>query len=218
MIEWDTDAFGHVMYEGVRARVMNQGRTLETIGFRQAHSKPWLFVRVTPHGPVFANLGGSGIVRIWKDSRPRLHHQLKAPRWQIRKTLKQIQWEFEANELSYRYSFYETDEPGGLWFPVEDEEPVDAEEQTGPDGYCHRCGAELLVGDLYCEACRDVLDVRARVACVACKDKFTLETTVVHHTSYDPETTVRVCRSCHLRIHRSNAFPDLKPSVLSREK
>lgn len=35
---------------------------------------------------------------------------------------------------------------------------------------------------------------------------------VEHHVSYDPESTVPACRSCHTRIHKDPSFrPDLTP-------
>jgi len=32
-----------------------------------------------------------------------------------------------------------------------------------------------------------------------------------HYISYESEKTILVCRNCHLRIHRTNDFPHLKP-------
>lgn len=32
-----------------------------------------------------------------------------------------------------------------------------------------------------------------------------------HHVSYNPEETIRVCRSCHAEIHNTNKHPSLKP-------
>jgi len=34
-----------------------------------------------------------------------------------------------------------------------------------------------------------------------------------HHISYDPERTVRVCRSCHSDIHHTNKHSELKPET-----
>ena len=46
-----------------------------------------------------------------------------------------------------------------------------------------------------------------------------LATTVVHHhTSYYPELTIVVCASCHGKIHRTNSYPDLKPSAHDVER
>jgi len=36
---------------------------------------------------------------------------------------------------------------------------------------------------------------------------------VTHHTSYKPEKTITVCRTCHMMIHRSNNYPKLKPKL-----
>lgn len=40
----------------------------------------------------------------------------------------------------------------------------------------------------------------------------------VHHTSYKPEKTVRVCNSCHAKIHHNDDFrPDLVPDIPRKE-
>ena len=218
MKPWETDSQGRPMYPRTRATVLRYAAGLVDSGFRQSTSKPWLFVRDTPHGAVFANLGGTAVIPIWEDMRPMLHHQLRAPRWLIRKTLKQTENELDAHEIPYRYSFYQTDEPGGLWFPVPGAEPVDpADGDSAPDGNCHRCGADLLSGRLYCETCETIREEYTRLQCAACRDLFVLSDTVVHHISYDPEFTVRVCRSCYLRIHRSELYPKLKPRDRPKE-
>lgn len=37
---------------------------------------------------------------------------------------------------------------------------------------------------------------------------------ITHHVSYEPEVTVKVCWSCHYRIHNDEGFrPDLTPDV-----
>lgn len=39
-----------------------------------------------------------------------------------------------------------------------------------------------------------------------------------HHTSYEPERTMKVCSSCHHRIHREESFrPDLQPDMSRSE-
>lgn len=213
MNEWWEDKFGRPMYPRTRLAVWRCGRELERMGFRQASWKPWLFVRQTPLGPVFANMGGTGVVPIWEEPLPMIHHQLRGENWRVRKVLRQMHDELDAAEVPYRYSFYQTSEPGGLWFPIPGEEPVDtADNFSGPDGYCHHCGTELLVGELLCDDCTLLPDAPGRFTCEACRDGFPAEAMVVHHVRYAPPVrTVRVCRSCHLLIHRTNQFPDLKP-------
>lgn len=40
--------------------------------------------------------------------------------------------------------------------------------------------------------------------CVECGSD---EDLVVHHTQYDPEHTVEVCRKCHAKIHNNESHP-----------
>lgn len=47
--------------------------------------------------------------------------------------------------------------------------------------------------------------------CVVCGAGDVLD----HHVSYNPEETVPVCRSCHTRIHKDDAFrPGLTPDYV----
>jgi len=38
-----------------------------------------------------------------------------------------------------------------------------------------------------------------------------------HHTSYNPEKTIRVCKKCHKEIHNTNKHPKLKPEKTREE-
>lgn len=52
--------------------------------------------------------------------------------------------------------------------------------------------------------------------CKVCKEK---TYTVKHHISYEPEETVYVCRSCHVKIHINDKFcPDLTPDRVPEER
>jgi len=50
--------------------------------------------------------------------------------------------------------------------------------------------------------------------CVICG----ADETITHHTSYNPEETAQVCRSCHGKIHRRKGFrDDLEPDMARPE-
>lgn len=44
--------------------------------------------------------------------------------------------------------------------------------------------------------------------CGACGDDFAPGELYMHHTSYEPEETMAVCRSCHMRIHAKDPYGD----------
>lgn len=47
-------------------------------------------------------------------------------------------------------------------------------------------------------------------SCYTCEDDWE----IIHHVSYDPEDTVKVCRSCHGKIHVREGFhDDLDPGI-----
>jgi ribosome-binding protein aMBF1 (putative translation factor) len=52
------------------------------------------------------------------------------------------------------------------------------------------------------------------VTCAVCGDAAGIE----HHVSYQPEETVRVCRSCHNTIHSHHAEHGLEPDYTSVER
>ena len=228
MREWEENRYGRRMYPRVASRVWKIGRGLEAAGFRQARSKPWLFIREFQQGPVFANLGSTTEVPIWEDASAMIHDQLRAPDWLRRKILRTVEEELTEHEIPFRYSFYATSEPGGLWVGPLDEsqEPFDPEHNFAPpDGRCHRCGCDLLTEDIWCEDCRGKRGLElweneqsARIPCEVCGDRVPTGYLVVHHVSYGPpEVTVTVCRSCHQQIHRGKLRPDLKPALTPKD-
>ncbi len=44
--------------------------------------------------------------------------------------------------------------------------------------------------------------------CILCPNTKNL---VKHHTNYEKDKTVVVCRNCHSKIHRTNLYQELKP-------
>lgn len=74
---WERDARGKELFPSLQRTLHATGERLRSIGFRQARSKPWLFVfNVRRVGSFFANLGGTPEVPIWSDPTPLFHWAL----------------------------------------------------------------------------------------------------------------------------------------------
>lgn len=56
-----------------------------------------------------------------------------------------------------------------------------------------------------------VFDREIRETCEACEKPFYGRPRLNHHVSYFPEDIVEIHRSCHMKIHRTDKYPDLKP-------
>jgi hypothetical protein len=61
------------------------------------------------------------------------------------------------------------------------------------------------------ECTDDIENWGTEILCPVCCRWVDFRDAVVHHVSYDPEETVEVCKSCHMKIHMSPNHP-LKPS------
>lgn len=49
--------------------------------------------------------------------------------------------------------------------------------------------------------------------CPICEKERESKEFVTHHISYNPEETMRVCRSCHRKVHMGIIRNDLKPEL-----
>ena len=119
LTRWEKDARGNQLYPRVTTQLLSYARTLLEIGFRQTGKKPWLFMITIPNkrGVVFANLGGTDVIPIWKDSPPLIHWQLKAPEWHKRMIVHEVMAFCARNQLPTRLSFY-----NGHYYPYENEQ------------------------------------------------------------------------------------------------
>lgn len=77
---------------------------------------------------------------------------------------------------------------------------------------CNVCGITLDFG-----SCRDVCDecdYKYKIKhgflkqCFICKKYIHCGAFINHHISYYPERTVKVCRSCHMKIHSGSLFDE----------
>lgn len=54
--------------------------------------------------------------------------------------------------------------------------------------------------------------------CQVCGEQINKEMLVEHHTSYNPEKTIKICRFCHSKIHNTDKYPNLKPEPPKRRE
>lgn len=106
---WTADARGNQLFPRVTQQLYAHAKNLLKIGFRQARSKPWLFLLTISNkrGAVFANLGGTEDVPIWEDTNPRLHWRLKVSGWEEMMIVHEVAEHCRSRNIPVRFSFYE---------------------------------------------------------------------------------------------------------------
>lgn len=74
------------------------------------------------------------------------------------------------------------------------------------------CG-KLFIGEgSFCSSdCERAYMESLYTKCSVCGSVVEKDAMHTHHTQYIPEKTMRVCPSCHTRIHKTDKYPDLKP-------
>jgi len=215
------DVKGRPIKPHIFRQLQKIGKTLEDLEWRESRNKPNLFYKVFNRVTVFADLRGTEIVPIWEQPYPYIYAINGFEEWERRRAIKVAVRDFDIGGIEYRFSFYDTSEPDGLFFGPDDE-------QT--DGFCKMCGAEIKAGDirtaLFCSdqcdrAYSQLTEMRRevdenKIKCILCGKPLGAfnSDTIVHHIEYEPEEkTVRVCRSCHGKIHSNHEkYPDLAPS------
>jgi hypothetical protein len=90
---------------------------------------------------------------------------------------------------------------------------------------CSECGGEKelyetarRVERFFCPDCEGDprVDEVAHYRCCACWN--ICESTVAHHTSYDPERVVPMCLECHQKLHRDEVvLPHMTPDMSRQE-
>lgn len=203
-------------------QLLDTGRKLEKLGYEESSNKPNLFYKRIGEGIVFMDLRGTNVIPIWDDARPLIYKKnLSFNPYMI---------EFitlERAGCNPRVSFYDQYEPDGWMFQIGET----------PTGYCQRCNEEILYSvnwellqedcfklydkgvfislELeYCDPCRKIeyslREYRKKhdkndMSCELCGNK---ESGVVrHHVTYNPEVIIKLCRSCHGKVH-ARGFPN----------
>lgn len=207
-------------------KLQETGEILEQIGYTESNNKPNLFYRKINGGFVFADLRGTEFIPIWDDLRPLVYKSINLDFNSFMKEFVLL----KRSGCDPRGSFYDMCEPGGWGFLLDESEI--------PSGYCKRCGKDIintvnwdiLLDDYcilyeqvtdphleinYCNICRRIEyskkkfrseNLKSMNLCELCERK---ETELTHHITYDPPKTIKICRSCHGKIHRfGNNFPN----------
>lgn len=197
----DFDKFGHPIYEKTWRILLRQGRALLKCGYKESEKKPNLFYRVIKEGVFFADMRSSNIVPIWEDTDALFYWNIfdeALPVWEKRKIINDEMDVITMAGCPCRLS----------------EEQIDLD-LNGGEGECVVCGVKFNHDGLFCsDSCKAASAELYKTRCARCGKRLDFKTAIRHHLSYDPEKTIEVCRSCHLKIHRSKEGSRLRPDPL----
>jgi hypothetical protein len=218
------DKFGNPIFPSTFSKLVQNGKILLSSGYSESRNKPNLFYKRIPQGCLYADMRGTEEVPIWTDTRPLFYWNFNSsvPMWKRRRLIKNELIELYHAECPCRLSFFapikaEEFQNTATWISAEQGE------YDWDDGYCHRCGKDFQGEGMFCskdcaeewykqERIREIQEGQL-ITCSICKqtNKENLGTKFIsHHISYDPEETVMVCLSCHMKIHRSDVYPKFK--------
>ena len=214
----DKDKFGNTIYDKIYRRLLIKGRILELNGYVEAFSKPNLFLKKMPEGTVFADMRGTKDVPIWEDPSPLFYWRFheKTPMWKRRRIISREFEQLSIDGCNCRLS------DNDLWDTTEECATSMASGDGGQiiwmlggDGYCLHCGKDMQSDEVFCsERCRGLHNQRVPVKCVVCNVPGRDAELIPHHVCYDPEITIQVCRSCHMKIHHTTQYLHLRPFVV----
>jgi len=208
------DKFGNPIFRDVYESMLWFGVILLRNGYRESETKPNLFYRETEEIIFFADMRGTGEVKIWEDTRPLFYMGInnRIPDWKKNRSEKDEIERLKKAGCPIRRSFYEEC----------------AADDKNENGFCKECGMDFRMGGYYCsDACmalakrKSLMDyIKYSPSCKVCKRKIIspirfdeakelmgVEVVVgsqLHHTSYKDDKKIVVCRSCHVKIHHSN--------------
>jgi len=183
------------------------------MGYSESRTKPNLFYKVLRQGCLYADMRGTEEVPIWQDTRPLFYWRFSSetPMWERRRIIKiELSALFEA-KCPCRLSFnvFDSEEFEDTSAGVDDEHG----EYDWYDGYCQVCGKDFHAEGGFCSTnCETIYRDRLKVPCEVCGEKIELGKEVQHHVCYNPERIIYVHAACHQRIHKTDMYPQLKPS------
>lgn len=206
------DKFGSPIFPSKFKYLQKQASILLNSGYFESRRKPNLFCRKFKEGWFFADMRGTEEVPIWADVRPLFYWSFEAsiPLWKRRRLIKQelihlfkvgclCRLSFELHnceEFEQTSAFINTEEGIFEW----------------DEGYCTFCGKDFQGDGLFCSAqCESEYEISLKPVCDVCGRKI-FNNEIQHHVSYFPERVIAVHASCHNRIHKTDLYPDLKPS------
>jgi hypothetical protein len=213
------DKFGNTIYEKVYQRLLIKGQILKLNGYVESSNKPNLFFKKMPEGVLFADMRGTAEVSIWEDLSPLFYWNFneQTPMWKRRRIIAREFEQLSMDGCDCRLS------DNDIWDTTEECATSMASGHgyghiiwiDGGDGYCLHCGKDIQSDEIFCSVrCRDLHDETTPVKCVVCDVPGREVELIPHHVCYDPEITIQVCRSCHMKIHHTTQYLHLRPFVV----
>ncbi len=224
-----TDKFGNKIYPNIFSVLKKFEKILLTHGYIESKDKPNLFSKniiveskykldlfdqCFDRGKFYADMRGTEEVKIWEDPAPLFYWRFQKPvdLWLRRRLIKTELLSLYKAGCPCRLSFYfhECKEFENISTQTCDEDGV----FDWPDGYCIFCKKDFRGEGEFCtpECELKYTETFIYIKCVVCDQPKPHEQIIRHHVCYNPEQTIIVCRGCHLKIHRTNQYPHLKPS------
>jgi len=197
------------------AKMVETGNILINLGYKEASKKPNLFYKKIykdndEYEIVFADLRGTEYEPIWKRLRLHVYRNFDYDKGY---SCNDIDFGFQVIFLKRHisipldYSFY---------FKYDEDDDL--------NGFCRKCNKDIVLNKelnksqyseeldpdielVYCDECKAQKYAKRRKAklCFHCKKR---DWEINHHIAYHPELTIKVCPTCHSKIHNSG-FPNL---------
>lgn len=191
------DKFGNPIFPHIYKKLIENAVILKRNGFRESKTKPNLFYKINKSQVLifFADMRGTDIIPIWNDTRPLFFIKLlkKCPKW-------------KKNRVSNNFMKFLSSEGCECRLSFEDHSDEDE------DGYCKLCGKDFRDKGYYCsKECEKGISETYQGHCAICGKDLNFNNFINHHLNYEEKKTIRVCRSCHAKIHKSGNFTFLKP-------
>jgi len=213
--------------------MLESGQKLKKLGSLESINKPNLFYKLMEgYNPIYADLRGHEEFPIWEDSGLNMYYYGDMPSHLFIKELIVIQ-RSGCRITSFSDRWIEDDWKDNIY----DYYSYDIEI---PDGYCKTCHRDIfdsikfesLSGEgksqkielCYCDDCkiikykerkilreRQIFQQNKSCSCRLCGT--IKEELLVHHITYEPEETMKICNSCHGIIHTCSF-----PSYLWKQK
>lgn len=207
------DKFGNIIYPSKFSILLKNGEVLSQHGYLESHTKPNLFYKQLPQGWLYADMRGTKEVPIWEDTSPLFYWKFTSstPMWERRRIIKnELATLFKDNcPCRLSFFFYNAEEFENTFAPID----YGQGEFDWEDGCCKVCGKDFHGEGRFCSpACEAKFLDSLKLNCEVCGKKIELNKKIEHHVSYYPEKIFYVHLACHHRIHRTDKYPQFKPS------
>ncbi|MBI3934024.1 MAG: HNH endonuclease [Acidobacteria bacterium] len=208
------DKFGNPIDSRVFEHLNGNGRVLSRLGYVESKNKPNLCYKKIAEGRIYADMRGTEDVPIWVDTRQLFFWSFDegVPKWKRRRIIKKELLRLAESACPSRLSFYA---PHASAEFEDVSTSIEEEKNTyeWDDGYCRFCGKDFQDEGSFCsEECHKKYREALKTPCQVCSEKIEFFKEVRHPVSYFPEQVVFVHASCHNQIHKTDLYPQLKPS------